>query len=233
MDYSLLDLTHKILKIKYLFRNQLGRLFIHFQETIIKIFLNVIFLKKNYFAFLKNPLYLPQKKPMKRYITLSLISIFFSFAAKAQLGDYKSHTVYVYNFTKYIQWPASYQNGDFVIAVFGTSPITSQLRNATANKTVGTQKIVVKQVNGLAAVENPHILFVPNLQSANLAAIKQKLAGKSTLIVTEKTGLAKQGSHINFILRDGKWRIEMNADQVEAAGLKISSQLSRLAIPVR
>jgi hypothetical protein len=185
-------------------------------------------------AVLKNALYLPQKNfLMKKYITLSLIVFSSFFSAKAQLGDYKSHTVYIYNFTKYIQWPATYQAGDFVIGVYGTSPITAQLRSATANKTVGTQKIVVKQYNNLAAIDNPHILFIPNLQSKNLEALKKKLEGKSTLFVTEKNGLAKQGSHINFILRDGKWKIELNDAEVEAAGMKVSSQLSRIAIPVR
>lgn len=183
---------------------------------------------------MKNALYLPQKNfLMKKYITLSLIVFSSFFSAKAQLGDYKSHTVYIYNFTKYIQWPATYQAGDFVIGVYGTSPITAQLRSATANKTVGTQKIVVKQYNNLAAIDNPHILFIPNLQSKNLEALKKKLEGKSTLFVTEKNGLAKQGSHINFILRDGKWKIELNDAEVEAAGMKVSSQLSRIAIPVR
>lgn len=170
---------------------------------------------------------------MKKHITLTLIAFCFLFSAKAQLGDYKSHTVYIYNFTKYIQWPATYQTGNFVIGIYGTSPITSQLRAATANKTVGTQKIIVKQYNNLASVDNPHILFIPNLQSKNLDALKKKLEGKSTLLVTEKNGLAKLGSHINFILRDGKWKIELNNAAVEAAGMKVSSQLSRIAIPVR
>jgi len=170
---------------------------------------------------------------MKKHITLSLIAFGFFFSAKAQIGDYKSHTVYIYNFTKYIQWPATYQTSDFVIGVYGISPITSQLRAATANKTVGTQRIVVKQYNNLAAIDNPHILFIPNLQSKNLDAIKKKLEGKSALLVSEKNGLAKLGSHINFILRDGKWKIEMNGAEVEAAGMKVSAQLSRIAIPVR
>lgn len=159
--------------------------------------------------------------------------LIFSIVAKAQLGDYKSHTVYIYNFTKYVQWPASYQSGNFVIGIYGISPITAQLRAATANKSVGGQKIVVKQYNSLAAiVDNPHILFIPNLQSSKLATIKQKFVGKSTLLVTEKNGLARLGSMINFVLRDGKWKIEMNNTEVTKAGLKVSSQLSRIAIPV-
>lgn len=183
---------------------------------------------------MKNALYLPQKKLlMRKYLTLSLIAFCFTFAAKAQLGDYKFHTIYIYNFTKYVEWPSTYKTGDFVIGVLGSSPIITQLRRATANKTVGTQKIIIKQYNNLAAIDNPHILFIPNLQSKNLEAIKKKLEGKSNLIVTEKNGLAKQGSHINFILRDGKWRIELNSAAVEAAGMKVSNQLSRIAIPVR
>ncbi|PKQ68067.1 YfiR family protein [Raineya orbicola] len=169
---------------------------------------------------------------MRKTITLTLILFIFAFFAKAQIGDYKSHTVYIYNFTKYIQWPATYQSGDFVIAVYGLSPLTAQLRAATSNKRVGNQKIVVKQYLSLNAIENPHILFISLQQSKNLEAIKKKLEGKSTLIVTEKPGLGPQ-SHINFILREGKWKIELNNATVEAAGLKVSAQLSRIAIPVR
>lgn len=170
---------------------------------------------------------------MKQNLSLVLVFILLlTYSLKAQIGDYKAHTVYIYNFTKYIQWPATYQTGDFVIAVYGLSPITAQLRAATANKTVGNQKIVVKQYLSPNAIENPHILFVTLQQSKNLETIKKKLEGKSTLIVTEKPGLGTQ-SHINFILREGKWKIELNNPAVEAIGLKVSPQLARVAIPVK
>jgi hypothetical protein len=65
----------------------------------------------------------------------------------SQTADYKFHSVFIYNFTKYIQWPATQQSGDFVIAVMGNSPVFDELSKITANKTVGTQKIVVKKFN--------------------------------------------------------------------------------------
>ncbi|MDX1904130.1 MAG: YfiR family protein [Thermonemataceae bacterium] len=169
---------------------------------------------------------------MKKHIIIAWFSLLISVSAYAQLGDYKTHTIYLYNFTKYVKWPASYQTGNFVIGVYGISPVTNQLQTATANKSAGTQKIIIKQYNTIASIDNPHILFIPNLKSSQLASIKQKLQGKSTLIVTEKNGMAKQGSHINFILRDGKWKIEINQKELATSNLQIATQLSRIAIPV-
>ena len=151
--------------------------------------------------------------------------------AYGQGGDYQTHTVYIWNFTKYIQWPASYQNGDYVIGVIGNSPIVPKLKGlAATKKVVGAQKIVIKQFKTVASMDkNCHMIYVTTSESRNLAAIKKFFDGKSALIITEKTGLARQGSCINFVLRDGSWRFEMNKTETDKAGLKVSKQLTRLA----
>jgi hypothetical protein len=45
-------------------------------------------------------------------------------------------------------------------------------------------------------------------------------------------GLGKKGSHINFVIQDGKIRFELNQTTILEAGLKVSSQLSILAATV-
>jgi hypothetical protein len=151
----------------------------------------------------------------------------------AQAGDYKFHTMYIYNFTRYIQWPNNYQSGDFVIGVLGTSPITAQLKAIAMKKMVGTQKIVVKNYRTVAMIDNCHMIFIPNAESKNLNTVKEKVKGKSTLIITERNGLANQGSGINFVLQNGKWKFELNTSEVNRRSLKVSSQLMRLAIPTQ
>jgi hypothetical protein len=151
--------------------------------------------------------------------------------AMAQSTDYRFHSIFIYNFTKYIQWPASHQSGDFIIAVVGNSPIIEELNKITANKTVGSQKIVVKRYKSASEIEDCHILFVPG-SGNNFDSVQEKLKGKSTLVITEKSGLAQKGSGINFILLENKWKFELNESATQSAGLKVSRELSQMAISV-
>ncbi len=148
----------------------------------------------------------------------------------AQTADYKFHSVFIYNFTKYIQWPPSQQAGDFVIAVVGNSPVYDELDKITANKMVGGQKIVVKKYKSAGDIQACQILFVPG--GASFEAAYEKMKGKPVLTVTEKPGLGQRGSGINFILQDNKWKFELNESATQQAGLKVSKELAKLAIPV-
>lgn len=144
--------------------------------------------------------------------------------------DYKLHKVYIYNFTKYIQWPSEMQSGDFIIGVLGKSTMVEELQAIAASRTVGAQKIVVKEFANASDVDNCHVIFIPTNKSSSLGDLVTKFAGKPTLIITEKSGLGKQGSNINFVLVDGKLKYELNKDAIDKTGLKVSAELTKLAI---
>jgi hypothetical protein len=59
-----------------------------------------------------------------------------------------------------------------------------------------------------------------------------KIRGKSTLIITEKPGLARQGAAINFVVQENKTKFELNKGNAEKYDLKVSSNLLSLAIVV-
>ncbi|MES2730805.1 MAG: YfiR family protein [Bacteroidota bacterium] len=145
-------------------------------------------------------------------------------------SDYRFHSVFMYNFTKYIQWPASAQSGDFVIGVLGNSAIIIELEKMATNKLVGSQKIHIKKFKNVAEVTNCQMLFIPSTDSRDFESALEKLKGKSTLVLTEKNGLGQKGSGINFVLVEGKWRFELNEQATQSAGLKVSKELTRLAI---
>jgi hypothetical protein len=144
--------------------------------------------------------------------------------------DYRFHSVFMYNFTKYIQWPTSVQTGDFIIGVLGNSPILPELEKMAENKTVGNQKIVIKKFKSVSDISSCQMLFIPSADSRDFESALEKLKGKPTLVLTEKNGLGQKGSGINFVLLDGKWRFELNENATQNAGLKVSKELSRLAI---
>lgn len=148
-------------------------------------------------------------------------------------GNAKLKASFIYNFTKYIDWPEKYKEGNFVIGVLGTSAFYNDLTALLSTKTVGNQKFEIKSFTSAESVAGIcHILFIPAENSAMLPDILKKMKGKSTLIVTEKSGLAKQGSAINFIVENNKQRFELNKTNIAKYNLKVSSTLFALAIQV-
>lgn len=149
---------------------------------------------------------------------------------KAQ--QYQYHKIYIYNFTKYIQWPANKQSGDFVIGVYGKSQMQNELNEMAATRSVGGQKIIVKEINAPSDALGCHVLFIPQGKSEVLDDVQSKLAGSATLVITEKPGMAKQGSAINFVIVGGKLKYELNKASIDKAGLKVMPDLIKLAILV-
>ncbi len=139
----------------------------------------------------------------------------------------------IYNFTKYIDWPEKYKEGNFVIGVLGTTTFYNDLTVLLSKKTVGDQKFEIKSFSTIESITgNCHILFIPAVNSNMVPDLIKKLKGKSTLIVTEKAGMAKQGSGINFVVENNKQRFELNKGNIEKYNMKVSSTLASLAIAV-
>jgi len=149
-----------------------------------------------------------------------------------QAQDKKFHSVFIYNFTKYIEWPSAYNSGDFIIGVLGKSDITQNLQEMANMKTVGKQKMVVKVFNSVNEIGKCNMLFIPTSQSDQIGLVKSRLSNSATLIISEKNGLGRKGSGINFVVENGRWRFELNRSVVENQNLKVSSELDKLAIVI-
>ena len=145
----------------------------------------------------------------------------------------KIKAVFIYNFTKYIEWPPSYKEGEFIIGIIGETPLYSELIKMTETKKVANQALEVRKFSSLAELSKCHILYVSKTESANLADIIKKLRTNSTLLITEETGLVEKGAGINFIIKDNRQKFELNKGNVERYKLKVSSSLEALAFTVK
>lgn len=168
---------------------------------------------------------------MKKSLFITLIMLGFV-AGKAMAQNYQVHTLYMYSFTKYVKWPDSYSEGDFIIGIVGKSPIKEHLLKMASLKKVGTRLIRVVEFDSVDEIDKCNMLFIPGGQSDNFEEIKSRLSGSPTLLLTEKEGLGKKGSGINFIIRQNKLLFELNQSEVEASGLQISQELVKFAIMI-
>jgi hypothetical protein len=140
---------------------------------------------------------------------------------------------FIYNFTKYIEWPDKYKEGNFVVGVLGTTSFYNDLVTLLNTKTVGNQRFEIKNFASVDAISGIcHILFIPTESSSMLPEVLKKIKGKSTLVVTEKPGLAKKGAAINFVVENNKQKFEMNKANIEKYNLKVSTTLASYAIQV-
>lgn len=172
-------------------------------------------------------------RAMRKTLVVWAVSILaFTGSFRAYSQDYKYHSVFIYNFTKYVQWPpTSAQNSSFVIGVLGNSPMMGELEKLMTKKNVGNLPIVVKKISNISEAIACQAVFIPSHKSSQFDS-DPLLRTKPILFITETDGLGKKGSHINFVIQDGKIRFELNQTSILEAGLKVSSQLSSLASTV-
>jgi hypothetical protein len=140
--------------------------------------------------------------------------------------------MYIYNFCSQTEYPAEYRSGDFVVGVLGSSPVYDELQKIAQSKKVGTQTMVVKSFSSASSVSKCHLLFISEDQSGSLSKVMISIGSANTLIVGEKEGLCKEGASMNFVLRDQKLKFELSSPNMEKRGLKPTSYLEKLAIPV-
>ena len=168
---------------------------------------------------------------MKKFFGLITVWLLLT-AMSSQTGIPRAQAMFIYNFSRLIEWPANYRSGPFVIGVLGSSQTFNELKNYTANKTVGSQQISVKKFNSPAEIATCHILFVPFGKTKQLGEVTQTLGSKSTLIVSEKNGAIDAGSAINFIIVGDKLKFEIKPSNATFRKINMSSKLNEMAFKV-
>jgi YfiR/HmsC-like len=158
------------------------------------------------------------------------------------VSQYKFKSQYVYNFIKYIEWPDNYKQGNFVIGISGSNQDLFDFfkSNLEVRKTVYNQAIEVKSINSASEAAGCSLVYILSDNSNQLPEIVSKLKGKSTLILAEKEGMAKQGVCLNFVYvsQSGsdlgkKLSFEYNMAAIDKYKLKISDQLLKIGIEIK
>ncbi len=149
--------------------------------------------------------------------------------SKAQVSNYKAYTLFLYNFTKYIQWPDGAIDQDFVIGVYGKSPITEELQKLGSIKKAGDKNIKIIELSETNLLQDVQILFIPEEKSAQIAAVLASVKGRPILVVSERQGLTQKGAAISFLTEQNNLRFELNTVSIASQNLKVSKALETLA----
>jgi len=159
------------------------------------------------------------------------LSVFLAGSVVAQeRPTHEIHAAMLYNFIKYVQWPNEGETGDFVVGVIGDDNVFNTLKAWYDGKPKGTKKYVIRKLGSPSEVADCQVVYVGKSKNKDFDAIKGGTTGKSVLTITDGNGLGQKGSCINFKVVDGKLKFELNQGVVTSSNLKVSSQLSSMAI---
>ena len=84
------------------------------------------------------------------------------------------HEVYsmmVFNFVKYVQWPADDNNKEFVIGVVGNNEIYNTLTTWYGGKAKGAKTYIIKKFNNAAEVTDCQVIFIDKSKSNEFDAV--------------------------------------------------------------
>lgn len=168
---------------------------------------------------------------LRRSLSLVVLLLAASGTAWAQVAsEYDVKAAFLYNFTKFVEWPPSAFGGrsDFQLCVLGEDPFGGSL-DVVRNEKVSGRAITLLRAPKLAEVEGCQILFISRSERSRIPQILLDLGTAPVLTVADTGGFLDQGGIINFILEKSKVRFEINQEAAERAGIKISSKLLRLA----
>ena len=138
--------------------------------------------------------------------------------------EYRVKAAFLYNFARFVEWPATMAAGPLTLCVAGRNPFGDALE-----ATLGGARIRGRAVTSRVITEpdsSCHIVFVPEGTGA-AAYLRNRQA--PTLTVGESDDFIAMGGIVNFIREGGNVRFEIDAMAADRAGLRISSRMLRLA----
>jgi hypothetical protein len=146
-------------------------------------------------------------------------------------GPDELKAAFLYNFGKFVVWPAASLPPEevFVIGVLGDDSIEEALRRTVRDKPMHARRIVIRQLRSVEDARACQVLFVSATERAQLPRILESLQGARVLTVSDMDQFVDRGGMIRLVLDGGRYGFEINLHRVERAGLKMSSQLLKLA----
>ena len=173
-----------------------------------------------------------------RSVALAIIALIAAPAAGAnQVDDDKAKKVkiaYLYNFSRYIDWPTvafSQSDAPFVVGVLGDDPFGSKLDKLAKKKFGGERPIVIRRFASWEEYEACHVLFIPSGAGADLGSRAIEGTRDLPLLLVSDVGSTTELSPPIRLYLDADVTIgfEVNLTETRQRKLKIDAKLLKLA----
>jgi uncharacterized protein DUF4154 len=138
---------------------------------------------------------------------------------------------FVYNFSKFVEWPESAFAGPtdpIDLCVVGDNAFAAVLKDTVRDKTVKGRQLAVRDVP-LDDLDACRIIYIPASEQKHLQDILGHVNNLPILIVGDAASLAERGGMIGLTNEENRVHFEVNLTAARRAGLRLGSQLLKVA----
>ncbi len=164
-----------------------------------------------------------------------IIAVFFLYAFHVHSSAAGFHhpetdvkAAFIYNFTKFIQWPESSFRDDYlVIGYWGRGTMVDALRKLEGRKSLD-KEVKIKEVSNPCDIQGVQVLVMAEEQFIDKKTLSSLEKGH-VLTISEGKEALERGVIIALFKEGNKIRFAVNLKNAGRSGLKISSRLLKLA----
>lgn len=189
----------------------------------------------------KSPAALISRRPRPSHVS-ACFSLLFSLlflvpvcsAQQAHPTETQVESAYLYNFGKFVKWPADRVAGSdsLQICLLGQDPFGAVLDATVAGEKIDGRAITVRRLSTIDDSSPCGILFISSSEEARLSAVLAIAQRSGALTVSNMPRFAERGGTIGFVMQQDRIRFEVNRAAAEQAHLTLSSELLKVASKV-
>jgi hypothetical protein len=145
--------------------------------------------------------------------------------------EYTAKAAFLLNFARFTEWPSASFRSDTApvgLCIVGADPFGSAL-TAVDKKPVKGRELQVERKVSPDALAKCHVAFISRSQGEQIKDVLRTVENRAVLTVSDIDDFARKGGIIGLRLEDGRVRFDINVKAAQRAGLKLSSQLLKLA----
>lgn len=146
--------------------------------------------------------------------------------------EYKVKAGYLFNFARFIEWPAGAlpaPESPFVIGVLDGGDAVPIVQSLLVGRKLDGHPVQLKAVTADELGKGIHILFITRTAGKTPEEIAAALGKSATLVVGETDFFAERGGMVGFTRQEESIRLSLNLERATEVGLRVSSKLSSVA----
>lgn len=136
---------------------------------------------------------------------------------------------FILNFIKYAEWPSTTPPGSNLLVCSLSDQALSGKLESLQGRQVHGREIRVRTTNRSNEWRDCSVLFIAADEAPRIEGVLRNTGQHPVLTISDAPGFVQAGGIIGLKLRGGRIRFDINQGAARQAGLKLSSQLLKLA----
>jgi hypothetical protein len=148
-------------------------------------------------------------------------------------SQYDVEAVYLYNFAKFVRWPAGRPGATINICVAAQKVFVDSLTKVVAGEQIETRPLTVRTIQRPEDEAACDILFIDSSAKERLDGLLTMVSSKPILTVSDIPDFLDRGGMIQLLLVGNRMRFTVDLRPIARSGIALSSELLKVAVAVR